>query len=61
MKHIKSSINVRYSIEVKDGDLWEVMYNFTLLQDSIDELEILKKTLPKKEFRLTRSEWTVIG
>ena len=60
MKHIKPSINVEYSIESYNGSLWEEEYSFTRIQEAIDEMEKMKTSLPRKEFRLIRSEWQVI-
>jgi hypothetical protein len=60
MKHIKPSINVEYYIESHNGSLWELEYRFDRIQEAIDEMEMMKKRLPKKKFRLIRSEWQVI-
>ncbi len=60
MKHIKPSINVEYSIESHNGSFWEQEYRFDRIEDAIKEMKMMKKSLPKKEFRLIRSEWQVI-
>lgn len=61
MKYIKPSINVKYTIESWDGAKWITEYECTFLTRLEEELELLKKGQPKKEFRAIRSEWTVIG
>lgn len=61
MKYIKPSINVKYTIEFFDGAKWILEYETTFLDKLEEELEFLKKSQPKKEFRAIRSEWTVIG
>jgi hypothetical protein len=60
MKHIKPSINVEYSIESHNGSFWEQEYRFERIQEAIDEMKMMKKILPKKKFRLIRSEWQLI-
>jgi hypothetical protein len=63
MKHIKPSINVEYFIESYNDNrsFWELEYRFDRIQEAIDEMEKMKTSLPKKKFRLIRSEWQVIG
>lgn len=63
MKTIKPSINVKYIVEVKDlhGSGWQEIGCSTLLEAAIKDIENERKLLPKQEFRLIRSEWTVIG
>lgn len=62
MKTIKSSINVKYIIEVKDlhGSSWTPFSYHTILGEAIEEIESERKTLPRCQFRLIRAEWTVI-
>jgi hypothetical protein len=62
MKHIKPSINVEYFIESYNDNrsFWELEYRFDRIQEAIDEMEKMKMSLPKKKFRLIRSEWQVI-
>jgi hypothetical protein len=62
MKHIKPSINVYYSIESYNDNrsFWEQEHRFDRIQEAIDEMKMMKKILPKKKFRLIRSEWQVL-
>ena len=60
MKMIKPSTNVKYTIESWDGVKWIFEYECTFLTKLEEELEIMKKGQPKKNFRVIRSEWQVI-
>lgn len=62
MKMIQPSINVKYIVEVKDlHNGWQEIGFSTKLEEAIKDIESERKMLPKQEFRLIRSEWTVIG
>jgi hypothetical protein len=62
MTTIKPSINVKYVVEIKDlHGGWQEIGCHTLLQEAIKDIENERMLLPKQEFRLIRSEWTVIG
>lgn len=62
MREIKPSINVKYIVEVKDPHSgWQEIGCSILLEAAIKDIENERKLLPKQEFRLIRSEWTVIG
>lgn len=60
MKHVTPSINVKYSIEVKDGDKWDMVMEFTRIQKAIDTFNEMKESNPQDEFRFIRSEWQVV-
>jgi hypothetical protein len=60
MKHIKPSINVKYSIEVNNGTGWEEVRSFTRIQIAIDYLDELKEMNPNMYYRFIRSEWQVM-
>ena len=60
MTHIQPSINVEYSIESYNGSFWEQEYRFDRIEEAIKEMKMMKQSLPKKKFRLIRSEWQVI-
>ena len=57
MKAIKSSINVKYVIEVKDlnGSSWTPFAYHDILREAIQDIEEERETLPKCQFRLIRS------
>ena len=40
---------------------WQQLQCYSILQNAIDDLEKQRRFYPKLEFRLIRSEWTVIG
>ncbi len=62
MTEIKPSINVKYIVEIKDPHSgWQEIGCSILLEAAIKDIESERKLLPKQEFRLIRSEWTVIG
>ena len=63
MKEIQPSINVKYIVEVKDlhGSGWQEIGCSTRLEDAVKDIESEREMLPRQEFRLIRSEWTVIG
>ena len=61
MKTIKPSINVKYIIEWRDNDVWEVLRSFTLLDKAEEYLQLQKECAPNSKFRLIRSEWEVIS
>jgi hypothetical protein len=60
MKHVTPSINVKYSIEVKDGNKWDMVMEFTRIQKAIDTFNEMKEANPQDEFRFIRSEWQVV-
>ena len=63
MKTIKPSINVKYCVEVKDlhGSGWQEIGCYTRSEDATKDITSEREMLPRQEFRLIRSEWTVIG
>ena len=63
MQHIQPSINIKYIVEVKDlhGSGWQEIGCSTKLEEAIKDIESEREMLPRQEFRLIRSEWTVIG
>ena len=63
MQHIQPSINVKYIVEVKDlhGSGWQEIGCSTRLEDATKDITSEREMLPRQEFRLIRSEWTVIG
>ena len=59
---IEPSINVKYIVEVKDlHSGWQEIGFSTKLEEAVKDIESERKMLPKQDFRLIRSEWTVIG
>ena len=60
MKHIKPSINVKYTIEISSGSSWEELQSFTYIQKAIDYLEKVRQAHPKNKYRFVRCEWKVI-
>ena len=63
MKTIQPSINVKYIVEVKDlhGSGWQEIGCSTKLEEAVEDITSEREMLPRQEFRLIRSEWTVIG
>lgn len=62
MQEIKPSINVKYIVEVKDlHSGWQEIGCSTRLEEATKDIESERMLLPNQEFRLIRSEWTVIG
>lgn len=52
---------MKYIVEVKDlHNGWQEIGFSTKLEEAIKDIESERKMLPKQEFRLIRSEWTVI-
>ena len=55
-------ISLLYCVEVNNiYKGWQQLQCHTILQNAINDLEKQRRTHPKLEFRLIRSEWVVIG
>jgi len=53
-------MNIDYVVEMLDGHIWRLEYSFDNLVEAIKEMNQLKTSLPKRQFRILKCQWEVI-
>lgn len=57
---INTTTNTEYIIEMLDGFLWREEYILDDLSEAIKEMNKLKSSLPRNQFRIIKCQWEVV-